>query len=77
MHAAQAANAAEAKEMYLASLRRPQLVAQVVPSPITFKYDATIQDVLKRGVLGELVYIEVMPQLKTNMSTLTKACLAH
>jgi predicted dehydrogenase len=58
----QAANAAEAKEMYQASLRRPQLVTQVVPSPITFKYDATIQDIIKRGVLGELIYVEVMPK---------------
>lgn len=61
VRALQAANAAEAKEMYQASLRRPLQVAQVVPSPITFKYDETIQDIIKRGVLGELVYVEVMP----------------
>ena len=55
----QAMNASEAKEMYNASLRHPGLVTQVVPSPITFEYDATIQDIVKEGILGEILYIEV------------------
>lgn len=55
----QAMDASEAKEMYRASLRHPTLVTQVVPSPLTFEYDATIQDIVKKGVLGELLYIEV------------------
>lgn len=52
-------NASEAQEMYQASLRHPSLVAQVVPSPLTFDFDATIQDIIKQGILGELLYIEV------------------
>ena len=55
----QAMNASEAKEMYNASLRHPGLVTQVVPSPITFEYDASIQDIVKEGILGEILYIEV------------------
>lgn len=52
-------DACEAKEMYQASLRHPNLVTQVVPSPLTFEFDATIQDFVKKGTLGELLYIEV------------------
>ena len=52
-------NASEAREMYQASLRHPGLVTQVVPSPLTFQYDATIQDIVKKGTLGDLLYIEV------------------
>lgn len=52
-------NASEAREMYQASLRHPSLVTQVVPSPVTFQYDATIQDIIKKGTLGDLLYIEV------------------
>ena len=52
-------NASEAKEMYNATLRHPNLVTQVVPSPLTFEFDATIQDIVKQGTLGELLYIEV------------------
>jgi hypothetical protein len=59
----QAMNAAEAREMYQESLRHPHLVTQVVPSPLTFKWDATIQDIIKRRVLGDLIYVEVGPEL--------------
>ena len=45
--------------MYQASLRHSHLVTQVVPSPLTFDSDATIQDIIKQGTLGELLYIEV------------------
>ena len=55
----QAMNASEAREMYQASLRHSHLVTQVVPSPLTFAYDATIQDIIRKGSLGELLYIEV------------------
>jgi len=51
-------DACEAKEMYQASLRHPDLVTQVVPSPLTFEFDATIQDIVKKGSLGDLIYIE-------------------
>ncbi|CAL8462816.1 g2350 [Coccomyxa elongata] len=54
-----AMNAAEARELYQESLRHPHLVTQVVPSPITFRYDATIQDIIRQGTLGDLIYVEV------------------
>ena len=52
-------NAREAKEMLDVSRQYPDLVAQVVPSPITFEYDATISNIIKAGSLGSLVYVEV------------------
>ncbi|KAK9907419.1 hypothetical protein WJX75_003268 [Coccomyxa subellipsoidea] len=54
-----AMNAAEARELYQESLKQPHLVTQVVPSPVTFKYDATIQDIIQKKLLGELIYVEV------------------
>ena len=47
--------------MHQASLAHPGLVTQVVPSPLTLKFDATIQDVVSSGALGELLYVEVPP----------------
>ena len=54
-------NAKEAKEMLDVSREYPNLVAQIVPSPITFEYDATISNIIKAGSLGSLVYAEVRP----------------
>ena len=56
----QAMNAQEAREMLQASLQKPNLVAQVVPSPITFTWDATIQEIIQDQTLGELIYVEVL-----------------
>ena len=50
---------AEAKEMLAASRASPQLVAQVVPSPMTLAYDGTIKRLLRDGTLGQLLYIDV------------------
>lgn len=50
-----AMNADEAHEMLEASLREPALVVQLVPSPMTLKYDRMIQDLLADGYLGELL----------------------
>lgn len=58
-HLLQALNAREAKEMLDVSRQYPKLVAQIVPSPITFEYDATISNIIKAGSLGSLVYVEV------------------
>ncbi|KAK9817028.1 hypothetical protein WJX72_008581 [[Myrmecia] bisecta] len=54
-----ARNAAEAHRMYDAAQRNPQLVAQIVPSPFTLPFDATIQDIINAGTLGDLTYIDV------------------
>ena len=52
-------DATEAREMLHASQARPDLISQVVPSPVTFTWDATIQDIIKQGTLGTLNYISV------------------
>lgn len=70
----QAMNAQEAREMLKASLQKPRLVTQVVPSPITFAWDATIQQIIQEQTLGDLIYVEVcvlhMPFSFTAMYTL-------
>jgi predicted dehydrogenase len=54
-----AMNAAEAHAMLAASQAHPNLVAQIVPSPFTFRVDRTIQDLLADGYLGELYAMTV------------------
>lgn len=54
-----AMNAAEAKTMLAASRKRPELVAQIVPSPRTLEVDSTIQELLKSGHIGPLLSIEL------------------
>ena len=39
----------------LAAQARPQLVAQVVPSPFTLGVDATVKRLLREGFLGEVL----------------------
>lgn len=50
---------AEARRMLAASRSAPQCVAQLVPAPSTFGVDRTISRLLKDGVLGELLAIDV------------------
>ena len=54
-----AMNAQEAHEMLDASRRHPDLVTQIVPSPITLKVDRVIQDLVADGYLGDLLAIDV------------------
>lgn len=49
-----AMDATQAREMLETSVRHSHLVAQVVPSPFTLAWDATIIDMLRSGELGEL-----------------------
>jgi len=53
-----AMDASQAKRMYAASLLKPHLVAQVVPSPHTLHVDGTIKKMLNDGYLGEILAIE-------------------
>lgn len=55
----QAMNAQEAHRMLTASRRYPHLVTQIVPSPSTLPFDATIQDILRSGKLGQINVIQV------------------
>ena len=54
-----ALNAKEAHDMLHAARRKPHLVAQLVPSPFTFKVDSTIQQLIAEGYLGDLLVIEL------------------
>ena len=54
-----ATNAAEAQDMLDASRERPELVAQIVPSPMTFRVDDLIQKQINEGYLGDLLAVEI------------------
>ena len=54
-----ATNAQEAREMLAASRLRPDLVAQIVPSPLTFRVDNLLQRMIADGYLGELLAVEL------------------
>lgn len=54
-----AMNALEAHAMLDASRSHPELVAQLVPSPFTFKVDQTIQDLIADGYLGQVLSVNV------------------
>ena len=49
-----ARNLAEAEMMQGESLLRPNLVAQIVPAPMSLTFDATIVELLQSGALGGL-----------------------
>ncbi len=54
-----ATNAAEAHTMLQTAQAHPELVAQIVPSPLTFRVDRTIQDLLAEGYIGDLITMQV------------------
>jgi predicted dehydrogenase len=54
-----AANSQEAHAMLDASKTKPHLVAQIVPSPTTFKVDGLLMQLMAEGYLGDLLAVEV------------------
>ena len=54
-----ATNAADARAMLNASRAKPDLVAQIVPSPTTFKVDSLLQKLIGEGYLGELLSVNL------------------
>jgi predicted dehydrogenase len=54
-----AMNATEARAMLAASQAHPNQVAQIVPSPFTFRVDETIKDLLAAGYIGELYSMNI------------------
>jgi len=52
-------NAAEAHQMLAASRAKPELVAQVVPSPYGLKGHDVVLDLLQKGYIGELREVQV------------------
>ena len=53
-----AMNAAEARRMHRASLAHPQLVAQIVPSPMTLGVDRTVQRLMTQNYLGTPLVVD-------------------
>lgn len=49
-----AMNAAEAHAMLKKSQEHPNLVAQIVPSPLTFRVDRTLKELIDNGYVGDL-----------------------
>jgi predicted dehydrogenase len=59
VEARMAMDATEARKMLEAAEANPHLVAQIVPSPFSFGVDATIQRLISKGYLGEILAIEI------------------
>ena len=54
-----ATTAQEAQEMLDASRARPDLVSQIVPSPLTFKIDRLLQGKISEGYIGDIIGVSV------------------
>ena len=54
-----AMSAQEAWDMLNVSRAHPHLVAQIVPSPLTFRVDNLLQQMISDGYLGDLLAVEV------------------
>lgn len=54
-----AMNASEARAMLAAAHAHPTQIAQIVPSPLTFRVDATISDLLAAGYVGDLYNVRL------------------
>lgn len=59
VEARMAMNAAEARRMLAVSRRHPNVVAQVVPSPVSLGYDQTINALVADGYLGSLYAVDI------------------
>ena len=55
-----ARNAEEAREMFTASQQRPELVAQIVPSPFGLHVHQVVKELLTDGFLGQLREVVVL-----------------
>ena len=54
-----AMDATEAAQMLAAARSSPQLVTQLVPSPMTLRWDKTISRLLREGALGTLLHVDM------------------
>lgn len=59
VEARMAMSAQEAHEMFRASQAHPELITQIVPSPMTLHLDNTIKRLIGAGYLGDILAIEV------------------
>ncbi len=53
-----ASTAGEARMMYEAAQKRPDLTVQIVPAPFSLGFDHTIRRLLSEGYVGELMLVE-------------------
>jgi len=54
-----ATNSQQAHAMLDASMAKPGLVTQIVPSPTTFKVDGLLQKLISEGYLGDLLAVDI------------------
>lgn len=54
-----AMNLEEAKQMLAASRRKPHLVTQIVPSPMTFPVDNLLSRLVTEGFIGDLLAVDL------------------
>lgn len=59
VEARMAMNATEAREMAAAAHQHPELITQIVPSPMTLHLDNTIKRLIAEGYLGDMVAVEI------------------
>lgn len=69
VEARMAMNADEAAQMVAAAKAKPRLITQVVPAPISFGVDATIQRLITEGYLGDILAIEVRDHGRSFLDT--------
>lgn len=55
-----ARNLAEARRMYEASVAHPDLVSQIVPSPLGLEHNETVRQLISAGYLGDLREVVVI-----------------
>ena len=55
-----AMDATEARAMLAVSGKHPELIAQIVPSPFTFRVDSIIGQLISDGYLGDILTIDVL-----------------
>ena len=55
-----AMNSKEARAMLIASLASPNLIAQVVPSPMTLGVDKKINQLIAEGYLGDILSVDLV-----------------
>lgn len=61
-----AMNVGQARAMLNASRRHPELVAQIVPSPMSLKIDRTIIDMIGAGYIGDLIAVDARVTANSN-----------
>jgi len=59
VEARMAMSAAEAKEMATLAKQHPELITQIVPSPMTLHLDNTIKRLIAEGYLGDILAVDI------------------